>query len=150
MKSNNNQKFYTVAQFCEKQELTQGAVRMWIFNAKTNGFNKCIYRVGKKILISESKFHEWMGGSPDCPEEEVMSDKKTIESYLKVNRSILSLSDEYIGKLFETGPTPKFVQWQRIHTTGMIDALELVLGIENMDESLKHLNMMIQELNEKK
>lgn len=139
------QKFYTVAQFCEKEGLTQGAVRMWIFNAKTNGFSKCIFRIGKKILISHEKFCEWMESSPDNKEilENKIADKKTIQDFLKLNKKILLLNDRDLGELFETGNS--LIEEQRINTAGMIEALELVLSPKELQSSIKNLKAMIEE-----
>jgi hypothetical protein len=37
-------------------------LRAWIFNEKTNGLaeNGAIVRIGKKLLINESKFFAWI------------------------------------------------------------------------------------------
>ena len=35
-------------------------LRWLIFNEHTNGFHKCIRRVGKRVLIDEVKFFEWV------------------------------------------------------------------------------------------
>ncbi len=54
--------YLTVKQLSEKYPaFPQGGVRSWIFSDK-NGFSKCIRRVGKKILISESSFLHWLEG----------------------------------------------------------------------------------------
>jgi hypothetical protein len=37
-----------------------GGLRYLIFNAKTNGFDKVIRRVGKRVLINETAFFEWV------------------------------------------------------------------------------------------
>lgn len=37
-----------------------GGLRHLVFHAKTNGFDKVIRRVGKKILISEPAFFQWV------------------------------------------------------------------------------------------
>lgn len=139
------QKFYTVAQFCEKEGLTQGTVRMWIFNAKTNGFSKCIYRIGKKILISHEKFCQWMENSPDNKEihQDEVASKKAIQELLQVNRRILLLNDKDLGELFETGNI--LLEEQRINTAGMIEALELVLSPEELKLSVRSLKEAIKE-----
>jgi hypothetical protein len=138
------QKFYTVAQFCEKEGLTQGTVRMWIFNAKTNGFSKCIYRIGKKILISHQRYCEWMEDAPDnkeIPQEEVAG-KKAIEDFLELNRKILLLNDKDLGVLFETGNN--LIEEQRINTAGMIEALELVLSPKELQDSIRGLEEVME------
>jgi len=35
-------------------------MRWLIFNASENGFNHCIRRVGRKVLIDLDAFEEWM------------------------------------------------------------------------------------------
>lgn len=63
MNDNHNLPTYlTVKQLVEKHAaLTEGGVRGWIFNATSNGFDHCIKRVGRKLLINEARFFEWIG-----------------------------------------------------------------------------------------
>ena len=37
-----------------------GGLRHLLFYSKTNGFEKAIRRVGRRILIDETKFFEWV------------------------------------------------------------------------------------------
>jgi len=39
---------------------TEGGIRALIFRAERNGFNSCIRRIGRKILISKSAFSRWI------------------------------------------------------------------------------------------
>jgi len=39
---------------------TEGGIRALIFRAEHNGFNSCIRRIGRKILISKSAFSRWI------------------------------------------------------------------------------------------
>lgn len=39
---------------------TEGGIRALIFRAESNGFNSCIRRIGRKILISKSAFSHWI------------------------------------------------------------------------------------------
>jgi len=39
---------------------TEGGIRALIFRADDNGFNSCIRRIGRKILISKSAFSHWI------------------------------------------------------------------------------------------
>ncbi len=39
---------------------TEGGIRALIFRADRNGFNRCIRRIGRKILISKSAFSRWI------------------------------------------------------------------------------------------
>jgi hypothetical protein len=38
----------------------QGGLRHLIFYAKTNGFDRVIKRVGRRVLIDEAAFFEWV------------------------------------------------------------------------------------------
>ena len=37
-----------------------GGLRHLIFNEKENGFSKCIRRIGRRVLIDERSFFEWV------------------------------------------------------------------------------------------
>ena len=37
-----------------------GGLRHLIFNAETNGFNNVIVRAGRRVLIDEKAFFEWL------------------------------------------------------------------------------------------
>ena len=37
-----------------------GGMRHLIFHENENGFHKCVYRVGKRVLIDEKAFFEWV------------------------------------------------------------------------------------------
>lgn len=39
---------------------TEGSIRWWIFNSTENGFNSCIVRIGRKVLIDLDKFEQWI------------------------------------------------------------------------------------------
>lgn len=38
----------------------QGGLRHLIFNAKANGFEQCVRRVGRRVLIDEEAFFKWV------------------------------------------------------------------------------------------
>jgi hypothetical protein len=53
----------TVNQFAEKHPaFTTGGLRAWIFNENTNGLavSGAIVRIGRKVLIDEAKFFDWV------------------------------------------------------------------------------------------
>lgn len=53
--------YLTVRQLSEKYPaFPQGGIRHLIFNCKSNGFDAVISRVGRKILISEQGFIDWI------------------------------------------------------------------------------------------
>lgn len=43
-----------------------GGLRHLIFNSKTNGFDKVIKRCGRRVLIDEEQFFEWVNQQQDC------------------------------------------------------------------------------------
>lgn len=52
-----------VPQLAQRQPaLTVGGIRGWIFNEETNGLKDsgAIIRIGKKLMIDEGKFIEWI------------------------------------------------------------------------------------------
>ena len=58
-----NSDHFTVKQFIAKHPaFTVGGIRALIFNEKTNGLKNsgAIVRIGKKVMIIESKFFPWI------------------------------------------------------------------------------------------
>ncbi len=37
-----------------------GGLRHLVFYAKTNGFDSCLVRVGRRVLIDEARFFQWV------------------------------------------------------------------------------------------
>ena len=53
--------FVTIRQLATRYPaFTEGGIRALIFRAKSNGFDSCIRRIGRKILISKSAFSHWI------------------------------------------------------------------------------------------
>lgn len=55
--------FLTVARLAEKYSsagFSKSAIRWLLFNREQNGFNRCVIRVGKKVLIDEVEFVAWL------------------------------------------------------------------------------------------
>jgi hypothetical protein len=53
--------FITIRQLATRYPaFTEGGIRALIFRAKSNGFDSCIRRIGRKILISKSAFSHWI------------------------------------------------------------------------------------------
>lgn len=53
----------TVKNTCLKYpdaQITESSLRWLIFNGRENGFNNCIVRIGRKVLIDLDKFEQWM------------------------------------------------------------------------------------------
>ena len=51
----------TVKQFSiDHPAFSEGGLRHLIFHEHENGFHKCIRRVGRRVLIDEQAFFEWV------------------------------------------------------------------------------------------
>jgi len=46
-------------------DFTESSIRWLIHNRKKNGFDMCMIRLGRKILIDLDKFEEWIDGGGD-------------------------------------------------------------------------------------
>ncbi len=44
-----------------------GGLRHLVFHADKNGFEACIRRVGRRVLIDERRFFEWVERQPKGP-----------------------------------------------------------------------------------
>lgn len=44
-----------------------GGLRHLIFHANSNGFNKCLIRAGRRVLIDEGAFMEWLESKKEVP-----------------------------------------------------------------------------------
>ena len=58
----------TVNQFCARNQfITPSALRFQIFDAEQNGLKgaKAILRVGRKVLIDEPKYFDWIDGQQE-------------------------------------------------------------------------------------
>ena len=57
-------KLFTPKKLCQKHDdaLAMGGLRDWIFKENENGLAEsgAIIRVGRKVLIDEDKFFEWL------------------------------------------------------------------------------------------
>jgi hypothetical protein len=63
MKANNNSelKYIPVTHWNDYHSWPpQGGLRHLIFNAESNGFNKVIKRAGRRVLINEQAFFQWL------------------------------------------------------------------------------------------
>lgn len=55
------QPLLTIRQFSEKYPaFNQGGLRYLVFYADTNGFKKCIRRVGRKVLLHVPSVFSWV------------------------------------------------------------------------------------------
>ena len=44
------------------------SLRWLIFNEKTNGFHKCVRRIGRRVYIDRAEFYEWVRESEESSE----------------------------------------------------------------------------------
>lgn len=59
--NNQNDEYLTVAQLSQRYPaFTQGSIRWLIFNSSTNGFNKVIRRIGRKVVLSLSAWKAFL------------------------------------------------------------------------------------------
>ena len=51
----------TVKQFCEENTaFTQGAIRWLLFHRRTNGLDRAVVKVGRRVLIDTHAFFAWI------------------------------------------------------------------------------------------
>ena len=61
MHPKNNSRLIAVTQWNNHHDWPPiGGLRHLIFNEHTNGFHKCVRRVGRTVLIEEKSFFEWV------------------------------------------------------------------------------------------
>lgn len=44
-------------------QIKESTVRYWLANAESNGFDTCVIRMGRRILIDLKKFEAWLVGN---------------------------------------------------------------------------------------
>ena len=52
--------YRTVKQLSEESKFTEGQIRWWVFNAKTNGLIKAIIKIGGRVFINTVEFSKWL------------------------------------------------------------------------------------------
>lgn len=56
-----SERLRTLRQLAERNPaFTEGALRWHVFNAKSNGLDQAIVRVGRRVLIDEVEFSRWL------------------------------------------------------------------------------------------
>jgi hypothetical protein len=54
-------RLHTVRQFCQAPPaFTLGGMRWFLFHRQTNGLERAVVKVGRRILIDEEKFFGWL------------------------------------------------------------------------------------------
>ena len=57
----NAQNILTVSQLAElNPAFSEATIRWWIFNAETNGFSRCLVRIGGRVFIDRATFEQWL------------------------------------------------------------------------------------------
>ena len=63
-KSTSGRRLYAVKEWPKVHgNPSEGGLRHLIFNAETNGFKKVIRRIGRRILLDEPSYFEWLDES---------------------------------------------------------------------------------------
>ena len=58
---------HTVRQFCqENPAFTPGSLRWLLFHRQTNGLERAVIKIGRRILIDTDKFFEWLDAQNAC------------------------------------------------------------------------------------
>ena len=61
MPTNSTRKLIPASQWNQHHEWPPpGGLRHLIFNAEKNGFQECVVRIGRRVLIDESQFFSWV------------------------------------------------------------------------------------------
>ncbi|HEY0876916.1 MAG TPA: hypothetical protein VGE10_00540 [Zeimonas sp.] len=56
-----SERLRTLRQLAERNPaFTEGALRWHVFNSKRNGLDSAIVRVGRRVLIDEQAFSQWL------------------------------------------------------------------------------------------
>ncbi|MCZ2099472.1 MAG: DNA-binding protein [Anaerolineae bacterium] len=62
-----SERLRTLRQLAERNPaFTEGALRWHVFNAKSNGLDRAIVRVGRRVLIDEAEFSRWLEGKREA------------------------------------------------------------------------------------
>lgn len=57
----NNSQFPTVSALAQKYPaFSEQSLRWLLFNREANGFNRCVVRIGRRVLIDETEFVAWL------------------------------------------------------------------------------------------
>jgi hypothetical protein len=53
--------YFTIKQTAARHPaFTEGSLRWAIFNRRLNGFDDCLIRIGRRLLIDEPRFIDWV------------------------------------------------------------------------------------------
>lgn len=54
----------------------EGGLRHLVFNRKQNGFDKCVKKVGKRILIDEAAFFRWVEETSEMEAQKLLDSQE--------------------------------------------------------------------------
>lgn len=60
IKESTQMKWASVRQLAKIYPFSESSLRYWLFNSKTNGLEKCLRRIGTKLLINLEEFDHWI------------------------------------------------------------------------------------------
>jgi len=60
MIENKQIKWASVKQLTQLYPFSEPSIRYWLFNSKQNGLEKCLRRIGAKLLINLEQFDAWI------------------------------------------------------------------------------------------
>lgn len=53
--------YLTVDQLAQRyRAFSQGSIRWLLFKRESNGFNRCVRKIGRKVFISAKDFQAWL------------------------------------------------------------------------------------------
>lgn len=85
-----DKKFLNVKEAAQIYPFSQQALRYIIFNAKHNGAESFIRRIGKrKIIILRDKFEDWIENNGNIPIQNNNKNKFRIRKITKINKKNL-------------------------------------------------------------
>lgn len=59
----------TVQQFCQQHPaFSEGGMRWFLFHRKSNGLDKAVVKCGRRVLIDEDRFFQWLDEQNDREE----------------------------------------------------------------------------------
>ena len=55
-----NFKIYSIPELVEHYPFKESAIRRFLFHRKTNGLDKAVLKIGKRIYVRKDYFEEWI------------------------------------------------------------------------------------------
>jgi hypothetical protein len=57
----------TVKQFCHQNPaFSEGSLRWLLFHRRTNGLDRAVFKVGRRVLIDVDEFYLWLDQQNEC------------------------------------------------------------------------------------